>query len=134
MVFSISGRKTVLFRRTHASPFVDYNKRSADMIVVLLGNNTTKSLELLQKYGVKYVYVDKVAINDILWVPLEYSGYLRKNGIPCRVEYIRYDPADSSGVKIRACVARFGIGPSLKTRLVPVFQKDGMVIYKVPGG
>ncbi|WP_297438722.1 glycosyltransferase family 39 protein [Thermococcus sp.] len=130
MLFSISGRKTVLFRRTHASPFVDYDKRSADIMVALLGNNGTRTLQILEKYHVKYIYVDKSTSSDPLWVPVSYKGYLEVNGVPCHVEWVRYDPADPSSVKIKACVAQFNI-----SRLVPylqeVFRRGDSVLFRV---
>ncbi|ASJ14047.1 glycosyltransferase family 39 protein [Thermococcus radiotolerans] len=130
MLFSISGRKTVLFRRTHASPFVDYDKRSADIMVALLGNNSTKALQILEKYHVKYIYVDKTASIDPLWVPVSYKDYLEGNGVPCHVEWVRYDPADPSSVKIEACVAQFNIS-QLTPYLRETFKKGNSVLFRV---
>ena len=98
-LFSISGRKTVLFRRTHASPFVDYNKRSADIIVALLGNDTEESLELLRKYHVKYLYIDDMTFKDALWTSLEYRSFLEQHGIECREDEVLREVAERYGRK-----------------------------------
>ncbi|MFA4646766.1 hypothetical protein P8X24_05830 [Pyrococcus kukulkanii] len=93
-LFSISGRKTVLFRRTHASPFVDYDRRSFDIAIALAGNDTKESLKILRKYNVTYIYIDGFTKSDPIWVPYKYASVLRKKGVECRVGYVRYDPAD----------------------------------------
>ncbi|WP_297420811.1 glycosyltransferase family 39 protein [Thermococcus sp.] len=130
MIFSISGRKTVLFRRTHASPFVDYNRRSADMMVALLGDNTTKSLELLKSYHVRYIYIDGMTAKDPLWVPFSYKEYLVSHGVPCKVEWVRYDPADPESTKIKACVANFSVSRIL-TYLKVVYKDNWSTIFEV---
>ncbi|AIU70506.1 hypothetical protein TEU_09290 [Thermococcus eurythermalis] len=130
MLFSISGRKTVLFRRTHASPFVDYNKRSADIMVALLGNNTTKALQILKEYHIKYVYIDKSTSADPLWVPISYRKYLENNGVPCHIEQVRYDPADPKSVKIEACVSEFNIS-KLMPYLEERFNKRDSVLFEI---
>ncbi len=57
-VNSITGRKVLIARRTHASPFVDVNQRVADTSVILYGKNENKIKELIKKYNVKYLYED----------------------------------------------------------------------------
>ena len=54
----LTGRKVVFERRTHASPYVDINERIADSSVILFGNDSGKTLELLKKYNISYVYWD----------------------------------------------------------------------------
>ena len=130
MVFSISGRKTVLFRRTHASPFVDYNRRSADIMVALLGNDTTKSLELLKSYHVHYIYIDGMTSKDPLWVPTQYRKYLVSNGVHCNVKWMRYDPADPESTKIKACVANFSVS-RISTYLRVVFKDEWSTIFEI---
>lgn len=134
-IFSISGRKTVLFRRTHASPFVDYNKRSADIMVALLGDNITESLEILKMYNVSYVYIDPIVEDDSLWAPVEYRGYLESRGVNCTITWMRYDPADPRSLKLQVCLAPFIINPQLEDYLTPVatFQTriGKAIIYKL---
>ncbi len=74
MVFSISGRKTFLFRMTHVSPFVNYNERSANVMIALYNNDSSRSLQILKEYHVKYIYVDETTSHDPLWVPVSYRG------------------------------------------------------------
>ncbi|PIN80534.1 hypothetical protein COV16_00760 [Candidatus Woesearchaeota archaeon CG10_big_fil_rev_8_21_14_0_10_34_8] len=45
-------------RITHGSAFVDHNKRTADMAVLLYGDNKTKTDELLEKYNVGYFFLE----------------------------------------------------------------------------
>ncbi|AEC51791.1 hypothetical protein PNA2_0875 [Pyrococcus sp. NA2] len=131
MIFSISGRKTVLFRRTHASPFVDYDNRSAEIIVALKGRNISESLRILRKYHVKYIYIDDVSRRDPLWVPIKYRRFLEKRGVKCKVELVRYDPADPKSIRIQACVVDFSISNELRRYLIQVFRDNEKVIYKV---
>jgi len=130
MLFSISGRKTVIFRRTHASPFVDYNNRSAEIMVALWGGNITNSLKILKSYRVKYVYIDEISSKDPLWVPISYREYLESNGVPCHVERVRYDPADPRSVKIEACVVEFNVS-KIAPYLEQVFQKGTSKMFRV---
>ncbi len=130
MIFSISGRKTVLFRRTHASPFVNYNLRSAHIMVALLGNNITRSLEILRLYHVHYIYIDRMTAKDPLWVPFSYRGYLVSHGVPCKVEWVRYDPTDPKSIKIKSCVANFSIS-KISNYLKVVYKDDWSTIFEV---
>ncbi|WP_082775954.1 ArnT family glycosyltransferase [Pyrococcus kukulkanii] len=133
-LFSISGRKTVLFRRTHASPFVDYDKRSLDIAIALAGNDTEESLRILKKYNVAYIYIDSFTKRDPIWVPYKYSSILREKGIECRVGYVPYDPADPKSVKIKACRVKFKINPKLKRMLKLVYSNGETKIYKLING
>ncbi|MEK6960929.1 MAG: hypothetical protein AABX47_07180 [Nanoarchaeota archaeon] len=55
---AMTGRKVLIARRTHASPFVDVNQRAADAGIILYGNNSTQILDLIEKYNIKYIYED----------------------------------------------------------------------------
>ncbi len=55
---ALTGRKAVMYRRTHASNFVDVNARIADASIIMYGNDTNKMTELLRKYKVSYVYIE----------------------------------------------------------------------------
>lgn len=82
----LTGRKVMIFRRTHFSPYLDINKRIADAAVILYGNDSKKSLELLRKYNVSYIYwdanwmyfayFDNTRIHEPLMTSLNYADYL----------------------------------------------------------
>ena len=81
MINAVSGRKVVLVRRTHASPYVDVDKRYADGLVMLYGENNMMRAELLEKYSVDYLYVDFYLTNYPMIVNLGFKDYLEENGI-----------------------------------------------------
>jgi len=64
---SQTGRKTVASRRSHNSPYIDMDMRTADAAILLYGTNDTLREQLLKKYSVKYLYW------DYYWLNLEYS-------------------------------------------------------------
>ncbi len=113
---ALSGAKVVSMRRTHASPYVDVNKRIADKAVMLYGTNEAKVAELLKEYDVKYLFEDiysaesvvkctqvyealsdpqygDLAFNCLTTDP-EYADYLEENGVEFVQTNMRLDPAD----------------------------------------
>lgn len=67
MLNAITGRKLVVSRRSQNDPFVDFDKLQLDAAVMLYGNNLEKRKELMQEYGVDYVYW------DFYWPSSEFS-------------------------------------------------------------
>ncbi|MBA2861804.1 hypothetical protein HNP90_000683 [Methanococcus maripaludis] len=58
-VNSISGRKLVVNRWAQQNnPYLDFSERDIDASIILYGNNTSKKLELIKKYDIKYLYWD----------------------------------------------------------------------------
>ncbi|MGF3555148.1 MAG: hypothetical protein ACQXXF_07800, partial [Thermoplasmatota archaeon] len=120
---ALTGRKVLFLRRTHASPFVDANKREADAAIILYGNNETLRKELLEKYNIKYFYYDFYALQQIyeciqywenlsndayaelsyacLRTSLDYKNYLEQNGIETKEVYARLDVASENAPKFR---------------------------------
>lgn len=66
MLNGLTGRKLVVTRRAQNSPFLDFDQREADAAVILYGKDDAKRKELLEKYGVNYVYW------DYRWIETEY--------------------------------------------------------------
>jgi hypothetical protein len=64
---ALSGRKSLLNRRTHMSMFMDVDKNYIDAAIILYGNDTKKRAELLKERNVKYLYW------DVNWLDMEYS-------------------------------------------------------------
>lgn len=60
---AMTGRNVMTTRVTHGSPFVDHNKRTADMAVILFGANRTKAKELMEEYHVTYAFLETQNIN-----------------------------------------------------------------------
>jgi hypothetical protein len=58
MLNGITGRKMMTFRRSHGSQFIDFNQRMMDAAVMIYGNDSSKTKELLHKYHVDYFYWD----------------------------------------------------------------------------
>lgn len=92
---ALSGRKLVMVRRTHASPYVDVDKRYADGFVMLYGSNETKIRELMQEYDVKYLYVDRFLVDTPMVSSIKFANYLRQHGVEFQTGKSRYDPAST---------------------------------------
>ncbi|MBI4448845.1 hypothetical protein HY641_02350 [Candidatus Woesearchaeota archaeon] len=110
---AMTGKKVVLARRTHTSPFVDVNKRIADAAVMLYGNDSSTVRRLLSNYGVIYLYEDFYSYQQqtqcdqyfdqlattpdasfaCLRTTPQYSDYLMKNGVAFTRVKARLDPA-----------------------------------------
>lgn len=90
---ALSGRRLVIARRTHANYYVDVEKRYADAIVMLYGNNKVKTLELLNEYSVDYLYVDSFLIQYPLLTSLEHEQFLTENGVNFSIQEVRLDPS-----------------------------------------
>lgn len=114
---AMTGRKVVIARRTHASPFVDVNQRAADAAIILYGNNDTLIAELVGKYGIKYLYEDfyssqavaqcgqgfdrlsdpaasDIALSCLMTDPSR-ENYIKQAGITTTKVHTRIDPAST---------------------------------------
>jgi len=129
-VNALTGRKIVYMRATHASPYVDYNKRAADASIILYGNNTQLRNDLIKKYHVSYLFFDlfsaeSVNICNHVWDQLddpkyevygyyciktspEYKQYLENNGIQTKTVYTRLDPASLESPKLNILFVKPG--------------------------
>ena len=120
---AVTGRKFLFIRRTHASTFVDADKREADAAIILYGNNETLRRKLLSEYNIKYFYYDFYALQQIysclqywenlsdeiyaelsyscLRTSLDYKEYLEQNGIEVKEVYARLDVASENAPKFK---------------------------------
>jgi|GEM_PF-764233 len=93
----LTGRKIMISRRTHFSPYLDIDERIADAYVILYGNDTKKSLELLNEYNVSYLYWDAnwlyFAQNEPSLTSLKYEDYLSEYGVRFQKVNTYLDPA-----------------------------------------
>ena len=125
---ALTGRKVVFMRRTHASPFVDVDKRIADAAVMLYGNNSNLRKELLKKYNVKYLYTDYYSEQSMInclqvWDNLtnpnfaefsysclrtspKYEEYLKSNGLEVKKVHARLDVASNLAPKFDLIVIK----------------------------
>ena len=92
-ITAISGKHVVISRRTHASYFVDVDKRVADAAVMMYSNDIEKVEELLKGYNVRYFYVDGHLIKSYMLTRPEFSDYLADYGVDFQLENIKLDPA-----------------------------------------
>lgn len=115
----MTGKNVLLTRITHANPFVDHNKRAADMAIILYGNNRTKAEELITAYGVTYLFFEPASLNFKTlclqkWEEVKitknedettlaywclqtdpiYEEYLRENGIETQKAVVRLAAGD----------------------------------------
>lgn len=110
MMNALTGRKSVVYRRTHIPTFTNINQRMLDQAVILQGNNDSLRYELLKKYEVKYVlwsafwFSNEVLLDENMKItrlfdPLmvqqkpEYKRYMDENRIFYLQYYTYLDPA-----------------------------------------
>ena len=92
-VNALSGRKVVFSRRVHANYFVDVEKRYADGVVMLFGNNADTIKKLLKEYSVDYLFIDSMLFRNGIIINPKYEDYLRENGIIFAKGNARLDPS-----------------------------------------
>jgi hypothetical protein len=90
---AVSGRKCVFVRRTHANYFVDVEKRYADGVVMLYGNDSQLTMDLLGRYSVDFVLVDNYLQQSQILIEPEYADYLRANNVSFVPVRERKDPS-----------------------------------------
>lgn len=61
---ALTGRKVVVSRRAHSSPFLDMDPRTKAAAAILYGSDDTKREELLREYEVKYLFWNPYWINS----------------------------------------------------------------------
>jgi hypothetical protein len=93
---ALTGRRLVMVRRTHASPYVDINKRYADAFVMLYGRNPETQKALLKQYNVSYVFIDTFIIQNPMLTDIKYKDYLAKEGVAFQEQVARWDPSTES--------------------------------------
>lgn len=93
MLAVLSGRKVMLTRRTHASYYIDIDKRIAEAAVAMYGNDINQSKDILDKYNVEYLYIDEHFIKYPMRTRPEFSSYLKENNITFEKVHDRYDIA-----------------------------------------
>jgi hypothetical protein len=135
---ALTGKKILFMRRTHASPFVDFDQRAADGAIILYGNNSALRSELLKKYSIKYLYIDYYSAQSFaqcsaMWdnfsdpayaeqsyscirVLPKYREYLNENGVETKDVYARLDiafePAERTNITIiKPVPASFSVTP-----------------------
>ncbi len=154
---ALTGRKVLIARRTHASPFVDVNQRDADAAVILYGNNITLIKKLINQYKIKYFYEDiyseSAKINclnfwstlnsngelsyDCLRTNMTYLNYLEDNGISTSQVFARLDPASSVAPRFKLLAIKptnYSDFILKNTKLINQMDNNGVVIarfYKI---
>jgi hypothetical protein len=93
MLAVLSGRKVMITRRTHASYYIDIDQRIADAVIVMYGNDTEFSKNILKKYNVQYFYVDQQLFQYPMRVRADLKEYLTEHGIQFTEMMERYDIA-----------------------------------------
>ena len=125
---ALTGKKILFMRRTHSSPFVDFDQRAADGAIILYGNNSALRSELLKKYNIKYLYMDSYGAQataqcDAMWqnfsdpiyqeysyscmrVLPQYEKYLNENGVTTQRVYARLDIAFNEAPKAELTIIK----------------------------
>ncbi|MEM3877730.1 MAG: hypothetical protein QXW07_04475 [Candidatus Woesearchaeota archaeon] len=147
---ALTGKKVVFMRRTHASPFVNFDQRAADAAVIMYGNNSALKMELIKKYNVRYFYYDYFTItnsksclqmwenfsNPAYWelsyscmrVLPQYEEYLKENGIETKKVYARLDIAFQDAPRTELVIIK--PGPiNLPTKLLKNWSYANFTYY-----
>lgn len=95
MLSVLSGKKVMISRRTHASYFVDVDKRIAESAVILFGNNNQERMRLLDEYNIDYFYIDQFLFQYPLKSRPEFAEYLTQYGVEFTITKERLDPAQT---------------------------------------
>jgi len=108
---AVSGRKILFMRRTHFTPFVDVDKRIADAAVILYGNDSKKSQELINEYNILYYYTDYYAIQNKAqclqnWDNFNNSAYHEMSYSCLRTDPVYEDYLNSYGIETKVVHAR----------------------------
>ena len=118
---AMTGKNVMVDRITHASAFVDPNKRAADMAVILFGNNRTKAKELIEEYHLAYGFMERGSVefksnclshwNETkssskkdktllaywcIQTDTQYKQYMTENGIETATAYVRLAAGDKN--------------------------------------
>lgn len=111
-LFALAGTPTVLFRRTHGNPFVDYDARHADVANLLYTRDEAIVRGLLARYRIHAIFIDRVTLSEPLVVPLPLRHRLDPR-VPAVPGPFRFDPAVPDGIS--------------EPRLLIPFRLDGAV-------
>lgn len=157
MMNALTGRKTVSYRRAHASPYINMHARMADSAVMAYGTNNALRRELLQKYDVKYLlWTNRWVLNefqfdaqgnlvgffDPLTVPANQSNadYWSANGVQFIQFNMPMDPAPRTGVPtyeqliaIPYNVSNEPLAPGIynEFELVKAFSYGGQDVFRI---
>jgi hypothetical protein len=118
---ALTGRKLVVLRRTHASPFVDADRRVADAALILYGADNATREELLQKYGITYYYEDAYSVQSRQeclknWDLLEQNGEASYSCL--RTSVAQEAELQQAGIETKRVRARLDVA----SNRAPVFE------------
>ena len=138
-LMALSGKKVVVSRRTHASYYVDIDKRIADIAIILYSNNNALRNSLLNKYKVKYFFEDSFIYNNPMNTRIEFVDYLKENNINFQIADITLDPAqtpEAGTVETRAIIIPGNLSQGFREIIKPIkaFTIEGntaAVLYEV---
>jgi len=141
MMNALTGRKVVSYRRAHASPYTDMNKRMADQAVMVYGNNSAETIKLIEEHNVKYLLWSNrwmfdefqfdeqgrlVAFYDPLNVPNEpeYRQYWSDNQVMYITLNMSLDPAPREGVPFYDMIVALPTNPTPDMPYSPVLVQQ----------
>jgi len=96
---AVSARKLMIVRRTHANYFVDIDKRIADAVVAMYGNDSNKTKMILSEYNVGYFLLDPYLLSSYMKIRPEFEKYLADYGVKFTKGRDRLDPSNAEAVQ-----------------------------------
>jgi len=155
-LFNAFTAKPVLATRiTHANPFVDHNQRTADMAIILYGNDDEKRKELLEQYNIHYFFLElgsleydeycrahwnetkKIDKKDktieaywCLQTDPRYEKYVESYGIETATAYVRLAAGDKDVPRIKILAIKSG-SIQLDLKKIYKYEEDGVVILEL---
>ncbi len=124
MLAVLSGKKVMITRRTHASYYVDIDKRIADASVVLYGHDSNKTKDILKQYNVQYFYMDQQLFQNPMRTHVEFKEYLTENNISYIETVDRYDiavPYESATVLPMLIIPPQNLSSEFQSLIEPIY-------------
>jgi hypothetical protein len=82
-----TGAKVFATARTHANPFVDHDKRVAELAIILYGSNEKERVRLLKKYNIQYFFAEESSLKTLGGCRMHYFDYDQKKEKPKLPQY-----------------------------------------------
>ena len=119
---AISGRKLVVSRRSHNSPFMDFDERELAAAEIFYGNDPQRRASLLSQYNVSYVFFSQP------WYSLEFSfdseGRVTDYSDPLMVFSSREAEAELDRYGVKYSSVRGYVDPALRGLEYRRYQLD----------
>jgi hypothetical protein len=127
MLATLSGRKVMLTRRTHASYFVDIDQRIAQAAVAMYANDSTYTTKVLDTYNVKYWYIDQQFYQSPMRTHPKYADLLKAHNVSFSIIKDRYDialPPERANLFDVLIIPPQAVSEQFARRFMPIYRAE----------